>query len=238
MGAGRDGAKTFSFERMLERFEAIRFRDGKSAGEANDAALPLAEPYLDAMDEVTLLFDHLGTGFGFVRADVESKTAIMREHVAKLTSGDGAAKDTPAAVNTALEELVEREMAAGTTRQNKPPAGPSAARTLLRLMWATKFLAVLMEELAAAYAPGSKATLKSCVSNAYAAALAEHHGRAIRMGVAVAVNLLPHKDAFVASLGVAVERRDEYLARVQRSFGPLVKRMYAYYERNDLLTLP
>mmetsp|Transcript_3430 Transcript_3430/g.7417 ORF Transcript_3430/g.7417 Transcript_3430/m.7417 type:complete len:238 (-) Transcript_3430:2332-3045(-) len=225
--------RKFSFERMLQCFEAIRFARSTAASEHDNhtPGLPLAEPFLDAMDEVTLLFDHLGTGFGFVRADVESKTAIMRGHI---VNHDGPESDSA----TPLEDLVQGEISARTIVHNKPPLGPSAGRTLLRLMWATKFLSVLMEELAKAYTPGSKLTLKACVSKAYNEALAEHHARAIRLGVSVAVNLLPNKDSFVANLGVAVERRDEYLARVQRSFGPLVARMYSYYERENLLTLP
>ncbi|KAA8493315.1 Ceramide-1-phosphate transfer protein [Porphyridium purpureum] len=210
----------FDFERMLVAFEEIKFSRAPDAG----AALPDTALFVLAMKEVALLFDHLGTGFGFVRADVETKTAVIYEYYAQDTTK-----------NAFLSDMVEAEMDAGTIRK-KPP--PSTGRTLLRLMWATKFLYLLMVELSEAYKPDSKKTLKSAVSTAYDAALAPNHGWVVRKAVGVAVNLLPTKDVFLQNLGVDASRRDEYLKRVQVAFEPLVRKMYAYYEKHQLLDLP
>mmetsp|Transcript_17554 Transcript_17554/g.30537 ORF Transcript_17554/g.30537 Transcript_17554/m.30537 type:complete len:220 (-) Transcript_17554:29-688(-) len=210
--------RTFDFERMLVAFECVQFtRDG-------EAALPDTISFLDAMNEVTLLFDHLGTGFGFVRADVESKSKILQDYY-----------DAKPEENKLLDDMIQTEIKNDTIRK-KPP--PSAGRTLLRLMWATKFLYTLMHDLKEAYEPNSTKTLKSAVSHAYDVALAEHHGWLIRKGVGVAVNLLPNKDSFIAGLGVKMEKREEYLQRVELSFKPLVDKMYKYYENYSLLDLP
>mmetsp|Transcript_4724 Transcript_4724/g.8240 ORF Transcript_4724/g.8240 Transcript_4724/m.8240 type:complete len:225 (-) Transcript_4724:2466-3140(-) len=211
--------KSFDFERMLIAFESITFTKDDDV-----RALPDTVPFLNAMDEVTLLFDHLGTGFGFVRADVEHKSHILREYY----------RQNPEE-SEFLDDIVQKEISQKSIRTNKPP---SAGRTLLRLMWATKFLYVLMMELNDSFSPNSKKTLKNCVSKAYDEALKEHHGWPIRTAVSVAVNLLPSKEDFLKSLHVQLDKREEYLGRVKNSFGPLVEKMYAYYDHYKILDLP
>ncbi|OSX70999.1 hypothetical protein BU14_0617s0004 [Porphyra umbilicalis] len=210
----------FDFVRMVTAFEALTWsQDARTGGRLPDAA-----PFLAAMSEVALLFDQLGTGFGFVRKDITSKVAILRSHLA-------AAPDTYRSLQTG----VTAEAAAGTAAVTSPP---SAARTLLRLLWATKFLAVLMAELGSAYTPGSTKTLRDAVGKAYGAALRPHHSWVVAKGVAAALLLLPSKEVFLTKVGVDLARREELLRRVDAVFGPLVEDCYAFYERHQLLGLP
>jgi hypothetical protein len=230
----------FDFEKMVCAFEAVSFGDPLPPAERPPPPprLPLARPFLAAMSEVALLFDHLGTGFSFVRRDISAKVAVMHAH-------------TPAADD--LSDMILAEHPADGSAGVVPAGAPPATRTLLRLMWATRFLDVLMHELAASFAADSASesgvsesddgrgaaaartrTLRDAVSRAYDVALAKHHSWGVRRTVAAAVYLLPSKEAFVEKLGVDLSRRDEYLARINVSLSPLVGRMYAFYDLHNL----
>jgi Glycolipid transfer protein (GLTP) len=244
----------FEFEKMVAAFEAVQCASGWD----NDAPrLPLAEPFLDAMCEVAQLFDHLGGGFTFVRRDIAAKVAILRAHL-------------PAAAD--LTTTVEAELASGIAGAAGKDSGkvwrkgaatlqepPTATRTLLRLMWATRFIDVLLRELSASFAAESGSdvssevsldgggkgrsglrigTLREAVCTAYDEALAPHHSWTVRRTVAAACYLLPSKEIFVDKLGVDLSRRDEYFRRVDASLSPLVARMYAFYTLHDIHNLP
>lgn len=213
-------AAPFDFDRMVTAFEALTWASASRDG----GRLPNTAPFLAAMSEVALLFDQLGTGFGFVRKDITSKVAVLHAHL----------RAAPATY-ASLQVGVEAEVAAGTAAVTSPP---SAARTLLRLMWATKFLAVLMAELGDAYRPGSTKTLRDATAKAYGAALKEHHSWVVAKGVSAALLLLPSKEVFLGKVGVDLARRDELLRRVDAVFGPLVVDCYGFYERRKLLGLP
>lgn len=231
----------FDFERMVQAFESVSFADRHTTAASIPALsprLPRTKPFLIAMSEVALLFDSLGSGFGFVRRDIASKVSILQSHsplFADLT--DAVLAEHPIDGSTAVV----------------PNSAPPATRTLLRLMWACRFLDVLMHELAASFAAdsasesgasesddgrravaGNSRTLRDAVSRAYDVALREHHSWGVRRAVSAAVYLLPNKEVFVEKLGVDILRRDEYFARVNDSITPLVLRMYAFYDLHDI----
>lgn len=128
---------------------------------------------------------------------------------------------------------------------------PSCARTLLRLMWALKFAAVLLCRLSEAFekedelrhdthnAITSDTSLRWAVLSAYDAALAEHHSWTLRRSVKAACYVLPTKEVFIARVcdtsDVMEGRRCiERLAPVMQG---IVDRMYAFYKEHDLLRL-
>lgn len=225
----------FDFEGMVAAFEDVTFPSSPSSAAAPTTSLslspllPHAQPFLAAMSEVALLFDHLGGGFAFVRRDITSKVALLSSFTPLITDF----------TSTALTEA-------------RTPKRPSpATRTLLRLMWACRFLDVLMRELADAFAADSASesgasseddarprprsiTLRDAVSHAYDAALAKHHSWGVRRTVSAAVYLLPTKEVFVHKLGVDLAKRDDYLTRINASLSPLVLRMYAFYDLHEL----
>lgn len=230
----------FDFERMLEAFEAVNYADGQPSAAAcvRPPRLPYSKPFLLAMNEVALLFESLGSGFGFVRRDIASKVGILQVH-------------TPVADD--LTDAVLAENPVDGTAGSVSSGAPAATRTLLRLMWACRFLDVLMNELMASFAAdsasesgasesddgrrtatGSSRTLREAVSRAYDVALREHHSWGVRRAVSAAVYLLPSKEIFVAKLGVDMSRRDEYFLRINESISPLVRRMYAFYDLHGL----
>lgn len=136
----------FNFERMVRMFENVRFRDDGIDCQAvfleeqdiTGPALPLATDFLDAMSETTLMFEHLGSAFSFIRKDVAQKINVLRDHQPYQEQ---------------MAEMVQAEIEAGLV--GFPGAvkqvPPTATRTLLRLMWAVRFIDVLMSELAQAF---------------------------------------------------------------------------------------
>lgn len=214
----------FDFERMVASFEAVTF-PSKPKTLRTRGGLPHTDGFLEAMREVILLFDHLGSAFAFVRRDIQSKTSILRTY----------AKERPSRFGD-LQSAVNSEVAEGVAAA-KPP--PSAARTLLRLMWALKFIDVLLSHLKNAMAsdsdmPPAQRTLRAAVSTAYEQALAEHHSWALRRTVRAALALLPTMETFVAKVGVT----PAHLQRLETSMTPIVRAMYRFYSKHDLLNLP
>lgn len=225
----------FDFEGMVTAFEDVTFPSPHSSAAAPTTSpilsplLPHAKPFLAAMTEVALLFDHLGGGFTFVRRDITSKVALL----------------------SAITPPIKDFTSSALTEARTPKAPSPATRTLLRLMWACRFLDVLMQELADAFAADSASesdgssedgsrprpptiTLRDAVGRAYDTALAKHHSWGVRRTVSAAVYLLPTKEVFVDKLGVDIEKRSEYLARINASLSPLVHRMYAFYDERKL----
>lgn len=221
----------FNFDRMTSCFEKIQ-EDYTSTRSAIPRPLPNTERFLTAMDEVTKLFETLGTAFTFVKRDIDKKLSVISRH---------AIADPPhfADLNTAVaHEIVQRTL---STRAED--GLPSCARTLLRLMWALKFADVLLDGLRQAFDPKSglssyNRTLRWAATRAYDATFAERHTWTMRRSVMGACVLLPTKEAFMDRLGVDAEKRKEFMKRLSLSMSPLVERMYAFYDKNDLLNLP
>lgn len=220
----------FDFEQMTRAFE--RVQDDFAADARPGRPLPTTERFLAAMGEVNKLFETLGSAFSFVKRDIEKKLATIARHLA-------ADPEHYADLNDALEY----ETAHGLLEERNDEGLPSCARTLLRLMWALKFSDSLLEGLGQAFDPNSglsyyNRSLKWAVARAYDAALAEHHSWTIRRTVKGACVLLPSKEMFMEKVGIDHNRREEYIQRLSVSMSPLVTRMYAHYDKHDLLALP
>ncbi len=213
-GGGDGGA--FDFGRLVSAFEGVTFPNMKKDLNLLDAseqgALPYTTPFVRAMGEVAQLFDHLGTAFLFVRRDIESKTSILRGYAAERPE---------------LERAVLQEVHDGVADCTAPP---SASRTLLRLMWALRFI----DELLTVLRTDKSATLRAAVTHAYDAALAEHHTWALRRTVRTATVALPSAETFVQRVGV----KPVYLDRLAKTMSPMVSTMYRFYEKHGLLGLP
>lgn len=207
----------FSFERMVIAFEAVEFSPG--------AGLPLTIGFLDAMEELILLFDHLGTAFYFARTSISTKTILFRQYVSKQP-----------ALFLDLDEAVKTEIRDGTTALQQPP---SVARTLLRLLWALEFISMLLNYIMQSLKPDSpippeRRTMKSAVSTSYEAALAFNHPWTLRSAVRASLVFLPSRDEFIDKIGA----NSEYLERFESSITPTVNNMKTFYEKENLLKLP
>lgn len=213
--------RQFDFGRLVASFESVTFPASAPP------TLPHTAPFLAAMDEVLLLFDHLGAAFAFVRRDISSKTSLLRAYSAAA----------PARFSALAPPIL------GEAAGSSAGVGPGAGRTLLRLMWALKFIDCLLAYLhetkrAGTCLAGEEATLRAAVAHAYAEALAEHHSWALRRTVRAALALLPSADAFLDKVCPDARMRAAYLGRLARSMTPLRETMYAFYAKHDLLGLP
>jgi len=202
----------FDVERFISGWESVHFADGSD--------LPNTEGFMNAFKDILVIFDSFGTGFGFVKSDIVLKLGIIRGIYEADTEG-----------NQTLQVMVEREVKAGTARNKKKQGG---SRNLLRLMWGVQFIRLMLKEIGTR----EDITAPEAIRAAYDAALREHHPWAIRTAVSAAIHFVPSKDVLLKKLNIDIERRTEYLGRCESSLGPLIDRMYGYYEKNGLLDLP
>jgi hypothetical protein len=115
-------------------------------------------------------------------------------------------------------------------------ANPSAARTLLRLLWCADFIAAL----AAALVEPGDAELSACASKAYGATLAGHHPWVVRAAVYAGLKLCPYRAAFLASVA---EGRDApalraAFASLHDAIAPVSAHLWAFYKAHALTDLP
>lgn len=170
--------------------------------------------------EMAKFFNILGRAFSFVQSDILSKAKIVESYGEKFRPEKGS-----------LQEIIEAELANGTCSVNQPP---SCSRTVLRLLWATHFLHVLVQKLT----KNETTPLRSCIREAYDIALKDHHSWAIQKAVHAALVFLPSREFFYKKIGVDTSKRDSYMKRGDAALGTIVTRMYRFYERNELLQLP
>ncbi|GJQ10848.1 hypothetical protein GpartN1_g2639.t1 [Galdieria partita] len=206
----------FTWEQLLEKFEAVEFpeRHGKQD------ELPQVSSFVEACLEMGKFFNLLGRAFSFVQKDIFSKAKIVQDYGERLLPEKGS-----------LQEIVEQELSNGACAVNEPP---SCSRTVLRLLWATHFLYVLVQKLTL----DETTPLRSCIREAYDVALKEHHSWAIQKTVHAALVFLPSREFFYRKIGVDIHKRDSYMKRGDKALGTIVERMYHFYEKNGLLQLP
>eukprot|EP00737_Agarophyton_chilense_P001694 gb/GEZJ01001900.1/.p1 GENE.gb/GEZJ01001900.1/~~gb/GEZJ01001900.1/.p1 ORF type:complete len:253 (-),score=30.17 gb/GEZJ01001900.1/:339-1097(-) len=222
-------ATMFDFEQMTCAFEAChtQFLTTKSP-------LPTTTAFVAAMQHLCYLFDTLGSGFSFVKSDIESKLIILKRYQTEQPT-------SYSYIQTAIEHEMKHNAMSETGFVYA--GGPAFTRTLLRLMWALKFTDRLLDSLAQAFDANSavaanQRTLRWAVATAYDAALAQHHSWTIRKTVKGACLLLPSKESFMNRIRVKEEDQQHYLTRLGNSMSPLVTRLYDYYAKYDLLDLP
>lgn len=218
----------FDFERMTNNFEQIQ-----DHFKTDPSPLPSTDQFLEAMTEITRLFETLGTAFTFVKSDIDLKVNVIKEYQLEDPQHyDHLTKAVQYELNT--KDLM-KPSEIGERR--------SCTRTLYRLMWALKFADYLLDGLSQTFDPNSgltksERTLKWAVTRAYNEALAGHHSWAIRRTVRTACHLLPTKEAFMMRIGIMSSDREILLHRLVESITPLTKRMYTFYEKHNLLNIP
>lgn len=194
--------------------------------------MPATPRFLEAMGEVLKLFEMLGSAFSFVKRDIERKLSTIKQYSLHDVDNYGD-----------LNDAVEYEVATDHLVTPVLEDMMSCSRTVFRLMWALKFTDLLLEGLGKAYdmdndMDDGDRTLRWAVARAYDGALAEHHSWSIRKTVKTACLLLPGKEAFMERVGIDITRREEFISRLGASMTPLRLRMYAFYDKHDLLSLP
>jgi len=209
----------FDALRFIDKAEQVTFRTHREGDEEIEEDLPETLSFRDFIAEVILLFDSLGkVGFNFIKNDIVSKIGIIMNIY-----------DEDPDANQTLQQMVEREMAEDCTRV---PA--SGSRTLLRLMWGVEFIRVLLDEMG----HNDEMATKEGLRIAYNKVLYEHHPWVVRQAVSMAVHLAPSRETFLASLGLDMSKKDEYLNRLLPALTRTSQKMYAFYERHSLLDLP
>lgn len=136
----------------------------------------IMESYLETFRNICVIFEDLGTMFGFVNREIRSKLKIVEEFLDKNNVGRH---------YTTLERMIEFEVTEGLVRQSKPPSG---CRTVLRLHRSLEFIARLFNNLSDA---DMKEKLAPIAQKCYETTLAKHHGYLIQKAANLAMYSLP-----------------------------------------------
>lgn len=182
------------------------------------------DPYLAAFKELQKFFHDLGTVFGFINSDLDSKIVIMEEYranpkVAKHYEG--------------LCSMIAFEKSSKAIEdQNKP----SGSRTLLRLHRALEFIARLFQRLSTA---NDDMGMGGLAQESYEETLARHHPWLIRKGATWALLALPTlRKAFSKA---RTEEKDQ-LRTLMQTVSDNAYRVFqfteAVYKKHGLLDLP
>lgn len=158
-----------------------------------------------------------------------------------------------------LQQLVSWEVEHGLAAKNDGKTGyVSASRSILRLMWFLDFVHVLISRLTS----GPDVTLRSCAQDAYATALAPHHGWLLRKTIGAALLATPSRATFVANLerkstasssssgsssgggggrGMGTGQEKDLMGRLQdflEHVGQVKGTLWQFYQQKHLVNLP
>lgn len=181
-------------------------------------------------------FKLLGSVFGFVSSDVESKIEILEKY--RNDSENGSHYGS-------LQALIQWESEQSLLKDSKRPSG---ARTFLRLHRALEFLALFMKELSALTLDAATA---ACARDCYHKTLAKHHPWYIKKSASLAMYALPYKkvllerafsgqensstDHNVEAISEEANKKMEFLANLSSQVFDLVEEVY---KKDNLLDLP
>ncbi|CAF1147729.1 unnamed protein product [Didymodactylos carnosus] len=210
-----NNSKDFDVYRLYTSFvSALRFDD----------KIGLTD-YIVGFRELTKFFDQLGLVFVFVKNEVEEKLNVLQAHV---NSGKKSHYDT---VQKAVDYEIQNNLLTTTTS-----AGPSAARTLLRLHRAMNFIKLFLKCLADDPVSDSSATI---AKRSYDKTLAAHHNYFVKLTVRAGFFSLPDRKKLdeIIFKGKKEELNDQF-----HRFIDTLNKIYAIidrlYEDKGLLNLP
>jgi hypothetical protein len=179
---------------MADAFSASRLLTVWGACAQSPNALPV-ELFLAGCMEVRKIAMLLGRAFGIAANDIAEKTAVVQRRADELRQSPPPPGAPPPPPVLTVQYLVESELRAGVAGTNTR-SFVSASRSILRLMWLTDFIFLLLTRLVDA----PDAQLSECAREAYKAALEPHHAWAVRTTIGAAMSFLPSREQFLRSL--------------------------------------
>lgn len=183
------------------------------------------EAYILAYKEFNNFFELMGTVFGFVASDVQSKVEILEAF--KL--GDHGSEFQT------IEQMIEFEKNGNKFEDTKYVSG---SRTLLRLHRALLFIAQFLEEVIKL---DMHEKLASTCQTIYNATLSHHHIWIIRKAAVMAMYALPTKQGLLERIKGADETEEQYatlLPKAVEAMKEVYNRIQKLYETNNILDLP
>ena len=180
-------------------------------------------------------FHSLGTVFGFVASDVDSKIKILESYRSDGERGNH---------YETLKSMVEYEENDNLLRDKKRPSG---ARTILRLHRALKFFSLFMSEVSQVEDTACTGPL---ARDCYTKTLANYHTWLIQKAASVAMYALPTRDGLVEKAFVksSIESSGDKQAEWKRHSDEMEKmanfadKVYdvveQYFREKNLLDLP
>ena len=169
-------------------------------------------------------FKLVGTVFGFVAKDIESKLVILNEH---RTSSSASQYHT-------ILGMLSYEQEQGLVHAKTTP--PSGARTLLRLHRALEFILEFMNQLATT---NDSAKTAEIAGDVYERTLAQYHPWIVRKMAYMAMYTLPNKQQLIEKM--CKQPKEEVIDLMHETVKqgqPIFTATQRFYIERGLLDLP
>ncbi|XP_058037338.1 glycolipid transfer protein domain-containing protein 2 isoform X2 [Ahaetulla prasina] len=164
-----------------EEFDIRQLQRAFSASLSPRGEILLRE-YLHGWRQLLKFMDTLGTAFGLISRETESKISIMQQH-----------QEGPHGLHYhTVQSMVDFELASGLVGFQSLPAQqlPSGCRTLLRLHRALKWLELFLHKLGTSQKDEKSSQM---CAEAYQTALAPYHSWWVQQAVALAFLAMPSR---------------------------------------------
>ncbi|XP_071955816.1 ceramide-1-phosphate transfer protein-like [Antedon mediterranea] len=207
----------FSLEVVAEEFEKCKSAENEI----------ILEHYIRGYEELTRVFEHLGTIFSFITSDLKDKIRILKEHQ-KATS------DHFKSVHTMVKFELDNELTIGKNSSGLL----SGCRTLLRLHRALLFISSFLKELIES---NENDSVPKMASNVYASTIANYHTWLVRNTAYLAMRTLPNKKTLQGRLctsPTSEKTAEEIVGECIKQMMPVYDIVQAFYSERSLLELP
>jgi len=211
---GSEAKADFDLEIVLKGLQRCKQQDGTI----------LIEDYLYAFTELCRFFKLMGSVFGFVSKDLESKIDILHQHQA----GE---KETK---YETIQSMIDYEVSNKLTKSKTKL--PSGSRTLLRLHRSLEFIVKFMDRMVSAPDDSKSSAIAVEV---YEETLAHYHVWLVRKMAAVAMYTLPsRRDLMYIMCKHKPEIVEQLLKQVVEAAMPVYDITQKVYKDRELLDLP
>ncbi|XP_032092226.1 ceramide-1-phosphate transfer protein-like isoform X3 [Thamnophis elegans] len=207
-----------------EEFDIRQLQRAFSASLSPRGEILLRE-YLQGWRQLLKFLEALGTAFGLISRETESKIGILQRH-----------QEGPHGLHyRTVQSMVAFELASGLVGFQSLPAHqpPSGCRTLLRLHRALKWLELFLHKLGTSPKDGKPSRM---CAEAYRVALAPYHSWWVQQAVALAFLAMPSRQELYHII-VRGEKPAAVLATVE-SLGRVYNATQEVYSAHGMLELP
>merc|ERR1711973_62312 len=213
-----DTPKDFSLDRLLSSFEECIDSEGRI----------LLSKYIIGYEELYKFLNLLGTVFGWVSTDVDTKLDVLREQ--RKSEASANYQD----VRSMLKYEVDNKLIKYKAKDSR-----TGSRNLLRIHRALEYIVAFLKEV-----PNLEADDKCCgiSQTAYKGTLQKFHPWVVQKAATLAMNLLPTKAGLIEKI---CGDDEEKIKAAHEALPKAVKAMQTVYEKTEevylefeLLNLP
>eukprot|EP00331_Platyophrya_macrostoma_P032096 CAMPEP_0176443614 /NCGR_PEP_ID=MMETSP0127-20121128/22543_1 /TAXON_ID=938130 /ORGANISM="Platyophrya macrostoma, Strain WH" /LENGTH=228 /DNA_ID=CAMNT_0017828907 /DNA_START=92 /DNA_END=778 /DNA_ORIENTATION=- len=186
--------------------------------------------------EFVKIINEMSSALSIAFKDITSKVAILRNNYKVNPEWEGPLIPFIKKEMENKLDILNSENNKKHTKDPKYEKYESSARTVLRMLWFTEFLSIMLARLGT----DPKKAASDAAKEAYEKALGPHHPFMLRQAAKVAMLAAPGRKTFNTKLFPTL-REDEiciYLVSIEDQIEKFRKPMIKFFKENNLMDLP